>query len=319
MSTYGQTPPSDNSAADQVSAQTPQDGVRAAVPKDLKVTVPAVRAAKGCETPLVMTTAYDAATSRIADRAGVELILVGDSLGMVVLGRDDTLRVTVDEMVHHTAAVSSQRPRSLVVGDMPFLSYHVSIEDTVRNAGRLIVEGGAECVKIEGGRKRLRMIGALLDAEIPVMGHIGLTPQSVNAMGGFRVQGKVREQAEGLLADAAALAEAGVFAMVLEGVPSELAALITADVGVPTIGIGAGPHCDGQVLVIHDLLGLTDGHVPRFVRRYADLGNVAVAAVERYAADVRSGMFPGPEESYRLPVEVAIALGTPVPAEVADR
>lgn len=321
MSSYGHQRPLDDSAAGATPAplHAPDTAAAGAVPKDAKVTVPAVRGAKGCGTPLVMTTAYDASTSRIADRAGVELILVGDSLGMVVLGREDTLRVSVDEMVHHTAAVSSQRPRSLVVGDMPFLSYHVSIEDTVRNAGRLVVEGGAECVKIEGGRKRLRMIGALLDAEIPVMGHIGLTPQSVNAMGGFRVQGKVREQAEALLADAAALAEAGVFAMVLEGVPSELAALITADVGIPTIGIGAGPHCDGQVLVIHDLLGLTDGHVPRFVRRYADLGSLAVDAVGRYAADVRSGAFPGPDESYRLPVEVATALGASVPVEVADR
>ena len=175
-------------------------------------------------------------------------------------------------------------------------------------------------MKIEGGRKRLRMIGAILDAEIPVMGHLGLTPQSVNAMGGFRVQGKVRKQAEELLADAAALAEAGVFAMVLEGVPSELAALITADVGVPTIGIGAGPHCDGQVLVIHDLLGLTDGHVPKFVRRYADIATVAVEAVGAFADDVRSGAFPAPEESYRLPDEVAAAMGArDIRVETAER
>lgn len=300
MSSYGSRHPLDD----------PHAGAKqTAVPEGAKVTVPAVRAAKGTRTPLVMTTAYDAATARIADSAGVEIILVGDSLGMVVLGRDSTLGVSIDEMVHHTAAVASQRPRALVVGDMPFLSYHVSIEDTVRNAGRLVVEGGAECVKIEGGRKRLRMIGALLDAEIPVMGHLGLTPQSVNAMGGFRVQGKVRKQAEELLADAAALAEAGVFAMVLEGVPAELAELITADVGVPTIGIGAGPHCDGQVLVIHDLLGLTDGHVPKFVRCYADLGALAVDAVGRYADDVRSGAFPAADESYRLPSDVAAALG----------
>lgn len=311
MSSYGSRYPLDD----------PTAGAKpTAVPEGSKVTVPAVRAAKGAGAPLVMTTAYDAATARIADRAGVEVILVGDSLGMVVLGRDSTLGVSVDEMVHHTAAVTSQRPRALVVGDMPFLSYHVSIEDTVRNAGRLVVEGGAECVKIEGGRKRLRMIGALLDAEIPVMGHLGLTPQSVNAMGGFRVQGKVRKQAEELLADAAALAEAGVFAMVLEGVPSELAEVVTADVGVPTIGIGAGPHCDGQVLVIHDLLGLTDGHVPKFVRRYADLGALAVDAVGRYADDVRSGAFPGPAESYKLPAEVAEALGTPpAPAVARER
>jgi 3-methyl-2-oxobutanoate hydroxymethyltransferase len=291
----------------------PADGTRIPDRRDRpKVTVPAVRAAKRMPDrhgePLVMTTAYDAATARIADAAGVDLILVGDSLGMVVLGRDDTLQVTLDEMVHHTKAVTSQAPKALVVGDMPFLTYHVSREETVRNAGRLVVEGGAECVKIEGGRKRLRMISALLDAEIPVMGHLGLTPQSVNAMGGYRVQGKVREQAEELLADAAALAEAGVFALVLEGIPAELAQIITDDIDVPTIGIGAGPHCDGQVLVMHDLLGLTDGHVPKFVRRYADVGAMAVEAVARYAADVRSGAFPAAQESYELPAEIHDAL-----------
>ncbi|MCE7884012.1 MAG: 3-methyl-2-oxobutanoate hydroxymethyltransferase [Actinobacteria bacterium ATB1] len=275
-----------------------------------KVSVPAVKAAKGSGTPLVMTTAYDAATARIADLGGADMILVGDSLGMVVLGREDTLKVTLDEMVHHTKAVTSQNPKALVVGDMPFLSYHVSREETVRNAGRLIQEGGAECVKIEGGRKRLRMIGALLDAEIPVMGHIGLTPQSVNAMGGFKVQGKVLEQAEALLGDAAALAEAGVFAIVLEGVPAELAGIITQDVDVPTIGIGAGAACDGQVLVIHDLLGLTSGHVPKFVRQYADLGTQAVQAMTAFAEDVRTGAFPSREESYALPEDVAGALGT---------
>jgi 3-methyl-2-oxobutanoate hydroxymethyltransferase len=279
-----------------------------------KVTAPSVRNRKAANgrsepiTPLVMTTAYDAATARIADRAGVDIILVGDSLGMVVLGRTDTLTVTMDEMVHHCAAVTSQRPRALVVGDMPFLSYHVSRDDAVRNAGRLVQEGHVEAVKIEGGRKRLRVIGALLDAEIPVMGHIGLTPQSVNAMGGFRVQGKVVAQAEALLADAAALAEAGVFAIVLEGVPAELAKLITDDIDVPTIGIGAGPHCDGQVLVMHDLLGLTGGHVPKFVRTYAHLGDLAVDAVARFAADVRSGSFPAASESYSLPPETAAAL-----------
>lgn len=275
-----------------------------------KVSVPAVKAAKGSGAPLVMTTAYDAATARIADLGGADMILVGDSLGMVVLGREDTLKVTLDEMVHHTKAVTSQNPKALVVGDMPFLSYHVSREETVRNAGRLIQEGGAECVKIEGGRKRLRMIGALLDAEIPVMGHIGLTPQSVNAMGGFKVQGKVLEQAEALLGDAAALAEAGVFAIVLEGVPAELAGIITRDVDVPTIGIGAGAACDGQVLVIHDLLGLTSGHVPKFVRQYADLGTQAVQAMTAFARDVRTGAFPSREESYALPEDVASALGT---------
>jgi len=277
-------------------------------PREKNVTVPMVREAKRSGIRVVMTTAYDAPTARIAHEAGVDVILVGDSLGMVVLGRDNTLSVTVEEVCHHTAAVTSQTLRPLVVADMPFLSYHVSVQDTIRNAGRLIVEGGAAAVKIEGGRKRLHMITALLDAEIPVMGHLGLTPQSVHAMGGFRVQGKAIAKAEEIIADAAALAEAGVFAMVLEGIPAELAAIITEDVGVPTIGIGAGAACDGQVLVLHDLLGLTANRVPKFVRVYADLADVAVNAVQQYAQDVRAGTFPEKAESYTLPTEVAAKL-----------
>jgi 3-methyl-2-oxobutanoate hydroxymethyltransferase len=255
-----------------------------------------------------MVTAYDAPGARIADEAGVDLILVGDSVAMVVLGYDDTLQVTVDDMAHHVAAVSRARPRPLVVGDLPWMSYHVSVEETVANAARLI-RAGAQAVKLEGGRKRLPMVEAILDAEVPVMGHIGLTPQSVHAMGGFRVQGREQEAAMALLADAKALAHAGCFAIVLEGVPDEVAALVTNAVDVPTIGIGAGPWCDGQVLVLHDLLGLEDRITPRFVRRYASLKEEAVAAVGAFAADVRTRRFPSHDESYHLSGDQAEALG----------
>ncbi len=272
-------------------------------------TVPAIRARKVAagSTPLVMVTAYDAPGARVADAAGVDMILVGDSLAMVVLGYDDTLQVTIDDMAHHTAAVARARPDALVVGDLPWMSYHVSAEETVRNAAKLI-RAGAQCVKLEGGTKRVPMIEALIDAEIPVMGHLGLTPQSLHAMGGFRVQAKQSEAALQLVADAKALQHAGCFAIVLEGVPEEVARMVTQALDVPTIGIGAGPHCDGQVLVYHDLLGLEDRIAPKFVRRYADLKGEAVAAMERFCADVRSGAFPGPEESYHLAAEEAEAL-----------
>ena len=271
-----------------------------------RVTVPSLRARKGGE-PLVMVTAYDAPTARIADEAGVDVVLVGDSVAMVVLGYDDTLQVTVDDMARHVAAVARTRPGPLVVADLPWLSYHVSVEDAVRNAG-VLVRAGAQAVKLEGGRRRLPVIGALLDAEIPVMGHLGLTPQSVHAMGGYRVQGQQAEAAEGLVDDAVALAEAGCFAIVLECVPREVAAAITRAVPVPTIGIGAGPDCDGQVLVIHDLLGLEDRIAPKFVRRYAALKADAVAAVAAFGADVRAGRFPSDEESYHLSADAAAAL-----------
>lgn len=270
------------------------------------VTVPAARARKvrhGAE-PLVMVTAYDAPGARAADAAGVDLILVGDSLAMVVLGYDDTLAVTVDDIAHHTAAVARAKPACLVVADLPWLSYHVSVPDTVRNAATLI-RAGATAVKLEGGRKRLPMIEALVDAEIPVMGHLGLTPQSVHAMGGFRVQAKTHETALALVADAKALAHAGCFAIVLEGVPTEVARLVTDAVDVPTVGIGAGPHCDGQVLVYHDVLGIEERIAPKFVRRYASLGADATAALAAYAADVRSGAFPAEAESYHLADDVA--------------
>lgn len=272
-------------------------------------TVPAVRGRKVADgaDPLVMVTAYDAPGARIADEAGVDMILVGDSLAMVVLGYEDTLQVTIEDMAHHTAAVARAKPGALVVGDLPWLSYHVSTEDTVRNAAALI-RAGAQCVKLEGGRKRLPMIEALVAAEIPVMGHLGLTPQSVHAMGGFKVQGKEAEGALALVAEAKALAHAGCFALVLEGVPDVVAAMVTAAVDVPTIGIGAGPHCDGQVLVYHDLLGIEDRVTPKFVRRYASLKDDAVAAIAAYADDVRTGAFPNDDESYHVSDEVAESL-----------
>jgi 3-methyl-2-oxobutanoate hydroxymethyltransferase len=262
------------------------------------VTVPTVRASKRRDghQPLVMVTAYDTPGTRIADAAGVDIILVGDSLANNVLGYEDTLQVTVEDMVHHTAAVARAKPRALVVGDLPWLSYHLDPADTVRNAAALI-RAGAGSVKLEGGRKRVPMIEALVSAEIPVMGHLGLTPQSVHTMGGYRVQGKGDAAADALAADAKAIAAAGCFAVVLEGMPEGLGAAITQQLDIPTIGIGAGPDCDGQVLVFHDLLGLNPT-TPKFVRRYAELGEVATAAVAAYAADVRSGAFPSDAEVY---------------------
>ena len=271
------------------------------------VTAPAIRARKG-GTPLVMVTAYDAPTARIADDAGVDVILVGDSVAMVVLGYEDTLQVTVDDMAHHVAAVGRARPRALVVADLPWLSYHLSAEDAVRNAAAL-VRAGAAAVKLEGGRSRVPVVEALVDAQIPVMGHLGLTPQSVHALGGYRVQGQQAEAAAGLVDDARALAAAGCFAIVLECVPREVARLVTESVPVPTIGIGAGPDCDGQVLVLHDLLGLEDRIVPKFVRRYGTVKADAVAAVAAYADDVRARAFPSDAESYHLSDDVAAALG----------
>ena len=282
-----------------------------------KMTAPAVRARKGGE-PLVMVTAYDAPGARMADEAGVDMILVGDSLAMVVLGYDDTLQVTVDDMAHHTAAVARglasssgaglARPDPLIVADLPWMSYHVSVEDTVRNAAAL-VRAGAQAVKLEGGRKRVPMVSALVDAEIPVMGHIGLTPQSLHAMGGFKVQGKTFDAAQALVDDAVALADAGCFAIVLEGVPDQVARMVTEAVEVPTVGIGAGPWCDGQVLVFHDVLGIEDRITPKFVRRYASLKTTAVEALSAFADDVRTGRFPADEESYHLADGVADALG----------
>jgi 3-methyl-2-oxobutanoate hydroxymethyltransferase len=279
-------------------------------------TVPAIRASKvrGGSDPLVMVTAYDAPGARQAHAAGVDLILVGDTLAMVVLGYDDTLQVSVDDIAHHTGAVArglasspSENPRPLVVGDLPWLSYHTTVDDAVRNAATLI-RAGAQTVKLEGGRKRLPMIEAIVDAEIPVMGHLGLTPQSVHAVGGFKVQARQHDAALELVRDAKALAAAGCFAIVLEAVPDEVARMVTDSVDVPTIGIGAGGDCDGQVLVYHDLLGIEQRMRPRFVRRYAELGSASVAALTAFAADVRAGRFPADDETYHLSAEVAETL-----------
>ena len=275
-----------------------------------QMTVPAVRARKASDgaDPLVMLTAYDAPGARMVDQAGVDLILVGDSVAMVVLGYDDTLQVTVADIAHHTAAVARTRPEALIVADMPWMSYHVSVEETVRNAA-VLIRAGAQAVKLEGGRRRLPMIEALVAAEVPVMGHIGLTPQSMHAMGGFKVQGRDAQAALGLVDDAKELAHAGCFAIVLEGVPDRVAARVTRTVDVPTIGIGAGPDCDGQVLVFHAVLGLEHRVVPKFVRRYADLHTEGVVALRHFADDVRSGAFPTVDESYRMADAEAEALG----------
>ena len=236
------------------------------------------------------------------------MILVGDSLAMVVLGHEDTLSVTVDDMVHHTAAVARAKPKQLIVADLPWMSYHVSVEDTLRNAARLI-RAGADAVKLEGGLARVPMIEAIVGAEIPVMGHIGLTPQSIRAMGGFRIQGKSAEAALVLVEDAKALQTAGCFSIVLEGVPRAVADLVTQSIGIPTVGIGAGPGTDGQVLVFHDVLGLQDDFLPKFVRQYADLKQRGIAALDAFVADVRSGGFPSDDESYHLADDQAEALG----------
>jgi 3-methyl-2-oxobutanoate hydroxymethyltransferase len=243
-------------------------------------------------------TAYDFACARLADAAGIPLLLVGDSLGMTVLGYASTLPVTMGEMLHHTAAVVRGTKEALVVADMPFLSYQISLSEALRNAGRFLQEAGADAVKIEGGAFRAPLVEALVQNGIPVLGHIGLTPQSVNVFGGYKVQGRTREAAEQLVADARALAEAGAFAIVLECVPPDLAAEVTAASPVPIIGIGAGPVCDGQVLVMHDLLGLSENPPPKFVKPYAALAETVRSAFRAYADDVRSGTYPGPEHCY---------------------
>lgn len=268
-----------------------------------KITVHTVQARKSGP-KLTMVTAYDTPMATVVDRAGADIILVGDSLADNVLGFPDTLAATVDIMVHHAAAVSRAQPRALVIGDLPWLSYHLSIEETVRSAGRMVREGHVEAVKLEGGRKRLPMVEAILAAEIPVMGHLGLTPQSVRAMGGYRVQGRQANPARELLEDARALASAGVFALILEGMPDVLARAITEAVAIPTIGIGAGPYCDGQVLVIHDALGLhLDKRPAKFVRQYANLADTAVQALRSFFDDIQSGSFPNDSESYHMPEE----------------
>ena len=273
------------------------------------VTVPSLRGRKrrNGDAPIVMVTAYDEPGARIVSDAGADIILVGDSVANTVLGYEDTLHVDIDVMAHHTAAVARARPRSLILGDMPWMSYHLSPEDAVRNAATL-VRAGAQAVKLEGGRARLPVVEAIIRAEIPVMGHLGLTPQSVLAMGGFRVQGKSADAATALLDAAKALSAAGCFAFVIEGVPDVVGAAVTEAIDVPTIGIGAGPACDGQVLVFHDLLGLGSRTPPKFVRQYADLGRIATEAVAAFARDVRDGSFPSDAESYHGPEGLGDAL-----------
>jgi 3-methyl-2-oxobutanoate hydroxymethyltransferase len=253
-------------------------------------------------------TVYDYPTARLLDDAGVDILLVGDSLAMVVLGYDSTLPVTVDEMLHHVRAVRRGTRHALLVADMPYGSYHASIEDSVRTALRFVKEAGAEAVKVEGGERRIELISRLVEAEIPVMGHVGLTPQSVNALGGFKVQGRSAEAIDQLIRDARAVEAAGAFSVVLESIPREVAARITDDLHIPTIGIGAGPECDGQVLVINDALGLTEGHTPKFARRYAHLSEIIARAAAEYCEDVRRGRFPSDDESYHLPAELRARL-----------
>jgi 3-methyl-2-oxobutanoate hydroxymethyltransferase len=266
-----------------------------------RITVPSLIARKTSGPRIVCLTAYDFPSAKILDEAGVDLILVGDSLGMVVLGYETTVPVTMDEMIHHTKAVTRAVKRALVVGDMPYFSFHLSADETIRNASRFLKEAGAAAVKIEGAsKKRLKLVEAMVEAEIPVMGHVGLTPQSIHALGQYRVKGTVPEEAGKIIEGARNLEKAGAFAVVLESIPLEIAKIVTDSVGIPTIGIGAGPACDGQVLVFHDLLGCSTGYLPKFVRKYADLYGTISRAVAEYAADVRGGRFPDDSTSYHL-------------------
>jgi 3-methyl-2-oxobutanoate hydroxymethyltransferase len=275
---------------------------------DSKVTINSIQEKKQQGRPISCLTAYDYSTSRLVDQAGIDMILVGDSLAMVVLGYENTLPITVDEMLHHTRAVRRGVKRALVIADMPFASYQVDDKQAVKNAARFLKDGGAEAVKIEGGEKRVGLIHRLLDAEVPIMGHIGLTPQSVNMMGGYRVQGKTMNAIERLVKDAVALDRAGVFSIVLEGIPREVARIVTEEVSCPTIGIGAGPDCDGQVLVFHDILNLGDRQPAKFVRQYADAAALITGAVAQFKNDVETKTFPSDAESYHLPRETQSAL-----------
>lgn len=275
----------------------------------VQVTLPQLQRWKDEGRLISMLTAYDAPTALVADAAGVDILLVGDSVGNVCLGFETTLPVTMAMMNHHVEAVARTKPKALLVADMPYLSFHLSVEDTLRNAGGFL-QRGAQAVKLEGGAKRLAMIHALVDAEIPVMGHLGLTPQSVNAMGGYKVQGRAEADALAILDDAVALQEAGCFSLVLEGIPADLATRITETLHIPTIGIGAGLHCSGQVLVFHDLLGLLPQRPAKFVRKYLEGFDLMRDATERWIADVRSGAFPGPAESYKLPEEIRPAVAS---------
>ena len=266
----------------------------------MRITIPEIKAMKHRKEKIPMLTAYDYTTAKIVDEAGVPLILVGDSLGMVVLGYESTIPVTMEEMIHHTKAVARGAKKALIIGDMPFMSYHISVSDALHNAARFIQEGGAQAVKLEGGEVVAEKVRRIVDCGIPVMGHIGLTPQSIHQLGGFRVQGKVMEEAKKLLDDARALEEAGAFAIVLECTPAPLSKLITEKVSIPTIGIGAGPDCDGQVQVISDILGLYTEFVPKHAKRYASLAGEIRAAVSSYISEVKSLSFPTAEQSYTM-------------------
>jgi 3-methyl-2-oxobutanoate hydroxymethyltransferase len=273
-----------------------------------KITVASLREKKLQRQPITCLTAYDYPSGRLVDEAGIDMILVGDSLAQTMLGYENTLSVTLEEMLHHTRAVRRGVKHAFLVADMPYGSYHVNIEEAVRNAARFVKESGAEAVKVEGGEKRAELIRRIIDAEIPVTGHIGLTPQSVNVMGGYKVQGKTLSAIEQLMRDAVALDRAGVACIFLEGIPREVAAMITAEVETPTIGIGAGLDCDGQVLVFHDILNLTFGPPAKFVRRYGDAAALISEAVQSFRADVLSRQYPSDQESYHLPKETEAAL-----------
>ena len=274
----------------------------------MRVTINDVREMKARGEKIPMMTAYDYTSARIVDDAGIPIILVGDTLGQVVLGYDSTLPVTMDEMIHHTRAVARGAGRALIVGDMPFMSYQTGPTDALRNAGRFLQQGGAQTVKLEGGVNMARTVERIVSSGIPVMGHIGLTPQSVNQLGGYKVQGKSLKSAVRLMEDARALEEAGVFALVLECVPASLARLITERVSIPTIGIGAGRNCDGQVQVFHDMLGLFTDFVPKHAKRYADLGQSIAGAVAEYISEVKDRRFPAREHSYHIKEEVLAEL-----------
>jgi 3-methyl-2-oxobutanoate hydroxymethyltransferase len=268
-----------------------------------KVTTLSLRKLKQKQEPITMLTAYDYATAVAVDLAGIDTILVGDSLGMVVLGYENTLPVTMDDMIHHCKAVARGARYAMLIGDMPFMSYQASVDEAVRNAGRFLQEGGMDAVKLEGGRERLPAVSAIISAGIPVMGHLGLTPQSVHQLGGFKAQGKTAQAAKDLLDDALALEDAGCFSLVLETIPARLAQLVSERLAIPTIGIGAGIGCDGQVLVTHDLLGLFDRFTPRFVKKYADMHGEMARAFEAYKSDILSRKFPGDEHSIDMPEE----------------
>jgi len=284
-----------------------------------KITTATLHEKKLHREPITCLTAYDYATARLVDEAGIDIVLVGDSLAMTMLGYENTLSVTVDEMLHHVRAVRRGVKDALLIADMPYGSYHTTPDEAVRNATRFVKEGGAEAVKLEGGEKRIDVIRRVIDAEIPVAGHIGLTPQSINVMGGYKVQGKTLKTVEQLMRDAVALDRAGVTCIYLEGIPREVATMITAEVETPTIGIGAGPECDGQVLVFHDLVNLTFGQPAKFVRRYADAAAAITQAVLSFKADVVSHQFPSDAESYHLPKETQVALETMLRGKYSHR